>query len=266
VKPFDPFVIGAARAPVVLGRAREAVVLGGARAAIVWPEPPPAPAEPFGPADLAANLKVWHEINDLSTLKSDLLGTTAAVENGPVGKILDKSGNGIHLTAVADSTRGTLRQAGGIYYVELTAAGEHGYVTPGGLSWPAACDVFMGLRNVGGTQWVSFFEAAGLGTLLGVAQSGSGAATNDNSGALTDHVDGALVAPATRDGLFDAIGDGNDRVVGFYDAALADFGTVRLFRYQGGFNFNGRFHGMIITTANAARADLTDYMMGLQGR
>jgi hypothetical protein len=221
---------------------------------------------PFTPASLGADLDAWYEVSDLSTIKEDRAGTTPASVNGLVGRILDKSGNDIHLTAIADITRGTLRQAGSVYYIEISAASNHGYASPGSLTWPATSDIFMALRNVGGTQWVSLYEAAGAGTILGVAQSGSASATHDNSGAVTDYVDGVLVSPATRGALYTAIGDGNDRVLGIYDAALADFGTVSLFRYLNSFNFGGRFHGMAITTANTARANMTSYMMGLQGR
>lgn len=70
----------------------------------------------------------WWDISDLSTLKADTAGTTPAVLNGPVGKILDKSGKGNHL--VGDGTNfGTLKQdGGGHYYIDVTVNGtDYGY-------------------------------------------------------------------------------------------------------------------------------------------
>lgn len=47
----------------------------------------------------------FFDANDLSTLKEDTAGTTAASVLGPVGKMLDKSGNGNHLVARTDAQR-----------------------------------------------------------------------------------------------------------------------------------------------------------------
>jgi hypothetical protein len=220
---------------------------------------------PFTPASLGADLDAWYEVSDLSTLWQDTAGTTPASVDGAVGRIDDKSGNGRHLTFTGASAP-TLRQVGGVFYIELSLAIEHGYQSATGQTWGVSSDVFVGLRNVGTTVWPSVYETAGAGDNLGVAQSGSAAATHDNSGSVTDYVDGTLVNPATRGALYTAIGDGNDRVLGIYDAAMAAFDRISMFRYLSGASFGGRFHGMAITTANTARANMTTYMMGLQGR
>ena len=47
----------------------------------------------------------WYDPSDASTVFSDTAGTTAATLGGVVGKILDKSGNDLHLTANADNRR-----------------------------------------------------------------------------------------------------------------------------------------------------------------
>ncbi len=49
-----------------------------------------------------------YDINDLSTLKSDRAGTTAAAAGGPVGRILDASGNNNTMRAASDAKRATL--------------------------------------------------------------------------------------------------------------------------------------------------------------
>lgn len=60
-----------------------------------------------------------YQPSDLTSLFSDTAGTTAAVVDGPVGKMLDKSGHGHHCTASSDAARPTLRLAGGLYYLEF---------------------------------------------------------------------------------------------------------------------------------------------------
>jgi hypothetical protein len=222
-----------------------------------------APAA-FDPASLGASLDAWWDVSDLSTLYSDLAGTTPAAVDGPVGYIADKSADGRHLAAPTNAHRGTLRQAGSVYYIEALTGTR--YQTAGGQTWPALSDIFLGIRNVGFTQWVSLYRLEADTDFLGLAQSGNASATHDNSGTPADYVDGVAISPTTRDGLYDAIGDGADKVLGIYNAALANFTTAKLFQYGAGFNFNGHFHGGIITAANAGRADVTDYLMGEQGR
>ena len=49
----------------------------------------------------------FYDLNDMSSLKSDIAGTTAASIDGPVGKILDK-GSGQDMVALVDTDRATL--------------------------------------------------------------------------------------------------------------------------------------------------------------
>ena len=51
----------------------------------------------------------FYDLNDMSSLKSDIAGTTAASVDGPVGKILDK-GADQDMVALVDTDRGTLRR------------------------------------------------------------------------------------------------------------------------------------------------------------
>lgn len=64
----------------------------------------------------------WYDPSDLSTLFQNVAGTTPVTEVGqPIGKILDKSGNGRHLVAAADTTvRPTLAvDSNGLYYIAI---------------------------------------------------------------------------------------------------------------------------------------------------
>lgn len=72
-------------------------------------------AASFSPASLSPS--AWYDPSDLSTLFQDSAGTTPVTADGdPVGKMLDKSGNGNHLT-------------------QATAGSRPLYKTSGGLSW-----------------------------------------------------------------------------------------------------------------------------------
>jgi len=51
----------------------------------------------------------FYDLNDMSSLKSDIAGTTAASIDGPVGKILDK-GADQDMVALVDTDRGTLKR------------------------------------------------------------------------------------------------------------------------------------------------------------
>jgi hypothetical protein len=74
----------------------------------------------FSPSTLFASGEegAWYDPSDLSTLFEED-GTTLASVNGPVGKILDKSGNGNHLIQTTETKCPTLKLAGGLYYLEF---------------------------------------------------------------------------------------------------------------------------------------------------
>lgn len=62
----------------------------------------------------------WYDPSDLSSMWQDSAGTTPAAVDQPVGKILDKSGNGHHATQATAGWRPMLRQdGGGHYYLEF---------------------------------------------------------------------------------------------------------------------------------------------------
>lgn len=63
----------------------------------------------------------WYDPSDFSTMFQNIAGTTPVTAAGqPVGKILDKSGNGFHMVAPADTVvRPTLMQdSAGKYYLD----------------------------------------------------------------------------------------------------------------------------------------------------
>jgi hypothetical protein len=75
----------------------------------------------FTPSALFAGgaLGVWLDPSDMSSMFQDSAATTAAAIDSPVGKILDKSGNGNHAVQTTAGKRPILRFSGGLYYLEF---------------------------------------------------------------------------------------------------------------------------------------------------
>lgn len=68
----------------------------------------------------ASEVGVWYDPSDFSTMFQDSAGTTPVTAVGdPVGKILDKSGNGKHATQATAASRPILRNDGTNYYLEF---------------------------------------------------------------------------------------------------------------------------------------------------
>ena len=81
----------------------------------------------FDPATLFANGEVgtWYEPRDITTLFQDAAGTIPVTADGqPVGKILDKSGNGNHASQSVSSKRPTYRDVGGVQWLEFDGADD----------------------------------------------------------------------------------------------------------------------------------------------
>jgi len=74
----------------------------------------------FSPASLFAGGTegAWYDPSDLSTLFQDSAGTTPVTASGqPVGKMLDKSGNGNHATQATSAKRPTYTEGSGLSWL-----------------------------------------------------------------------------------------------------------------------------------------------------
>lgn len=80
----------------------------------------------WSPADLFAASQGggWYDPSDLTTMWQDSGGTTPAAVDSPVGLIHDKSGNANHLSQSTDANRPTLRESGGLYYLEFDGTND----------------------------------------------------------------------------------------------------------------------------------------------
>jgi hypothetical protein len=81
----------------------------------------------FNPAQLFASGEqgAWYDPSDLSTVFQDAAGTVPGTVDQPVGRILDKSGRGNHATQATSAQRPTLRQSGGLYYLDFDGVDDH---------------------------------------------------------------------------------------------------------------------------------------------
>lgn len=92
---------------------------------------------------------VWYDPSDLSTLFQDAAGTTPVTAAGqPVGKILDKSGNGAHATQSTATSRPILGLESGRYY--LTFDGVDDWLSTAAIDFTgtAKMTVVAGVRKL----------------------------------------------------------------------------------------------------------------------
>ena len=81
----------------------------------------------FSPASLFAGGTdgAWFDPSDLSTLFQDSAGTTPVTASGqPVGKMLDKSGNGNHATQAISAKRPTYMSGSGLHWLAFDGADD----------------------------------------------------------------------------------------------------------------------------------------------
>ena len=67
----------------------------------------------------------WYDPSDLSTLFQDSAGTTPVTASGqPVGKMLDKSGNGNHATQATAAARPIYTEGSGLAWLAFDGVGD----------------------------------------------------------------------------------------------------------------------------------------------
>lgn len=196
------------------------------------------PATLFGPTDEG----YFFDISDLSTLFSDTARTTAAVVDGPVKGITDKSGKGHHMTWVSGNTL-TLRQSGSFYYLEASAT-----------NGVTSCSVAMAqpwyrISAVRFLAWVSFGRVfpASDNTTDGLRQHGSSPIIKLNDGSDGPTVSATLNTDMTLSEVHNNTGsslqiDNNTAATGT-SGSTAGNGQVIMCRSTGANPVNGYFYG-----------------------
>jgi hypothetical protein len=100
----------------------------------------------FAPGDMFLDGEegVWYDPSDLDTMFQDSAGTVPVTAPGqPVGRILDKSGNGHHAIAPAANNRPTLRlDEKSLYYLDFDGV-DDGMETVGSVDFSATDKVTL---------------------------------------------------------------------------------------------------------------------------
>ena len=240
----------------------------------------------FSPAALFASGEegAWYDPSDLSTLFEED-GTTPASVNGPVGKILDKSGNGNHLIQTTETKCPTLKLASGLYYLEFDGVDDGLQSADIDFTGTNTMSVFSGARkeadevavvaelssNVGGSNGA--FRLASINSNVWRYTSKGTSGVNANATDYTPPVTSVLT------GLSDITNDVNTiRVDGAEKASSTanqgdgPFGNYPLnlgARNSGAsFHLDGRVYGLIVRGAlsNASEiASAETYIAGKTG-
>ena len=233
----------------------------------------------FSPASLFAGgiAGAWYDPSDLSTLFQDSAGTTPVTASGqPVGKMLDKSGNGNHATQATSAKRPTYTAGGGLHWLAFDGTDDAMATAAIDFTGTDKVSVFAGVRRVRVSDDITrviadlgndpttvngSFSAAGRNTYYNTPYWGeirgtsrvyvdSGSFTPDSAPVtrvLTYEYDIAQTAALTIKARVDGVSQ-TLALVGV-SAGSGNFGNHPLFigaRNQSTFYFNGNMYGLII--------------------
>lgn len=200
-------------------------------------------ASVFDPSSLftSGKLGAWYDPSDLSTLFQDSAGTTPVTADGQsVGKIVDKSGNGNHLTA-SGAARPLYKTSSGLSWLLFDGA-SNVVMTASGRTWAATSDFYTAVRATAVNNMM--FTDSPISSWLGAMESGGFASPPCSGvGAPIDIVNGVTVSPDNRDNFYNLMA-GMDKLYEADNATIA-YGTAGI-GVIGSFIFNGRLYGMII--------------------
>ncbi|MBI1179114.1 MAG: hypothetical protein GC201_01050 [Alphaproteobacteria bacterium] len=122
----------------------------------------------------------WYDPSDLTTLFQDSAGTVPVAADGdPVGKMLDKSGNGRHLTAAADAARPTFHTSGGLSWIE--GDGSNDRLSSASFALAQPMERISAVRSVTWSNLDRLF--GGLGNYASLYQNGTAPTLGMTSGA-----------------------------------------------------------------------------------
>ena len=220
----------------------------------------------FSPASLFAGgiAGAWYDPSDLTTLFQDSAGTTPVTASGqPVGKMLDKSGNGNHATQATSSKRPTYMSGSGLHWlafdgaddvldVPLIAQGVWDYAM---AYAPAARDFLVSHRTGSPGGWV------------GVGLDGSPSTDlDDNSGTQVSIRFNNVVSTATTRGGQYTLAQNASRVTVNYNLTGTNTGTgLAIGQYGSGLTTPGSVYGYFLrqgTLTVAQHTFLDDYFRG----
>jgi len=218
----------------------------------------------FSPSALFANGEEggWYDPSDLTTLFEED-GTTPASVDGPVGKILDKSGNGNHLIQTTETKCPTLKLASGLYYLEFDGIDDGLQAAAIDFTGTDSMSVFTGARKEADEVAVLAELSANLGNNTGtfrLASINGDIWRYSSKGTSVSNANASPYVPPITSVLTGLSDIGSDitiiRVDGSEAAsASADQGTGNYGNYAlnlgarnnaSGLQLNGRIYGIIV--------------------
>ncbi|MCC5983383.1 MAG: hypothetical protein JJU42_03355 [Rhodobacteraceae bacterium] len=213
----------------------------------------------------------WFDPSDLSTLFQDSAGTLPATADGdPVGRMLDKSGNGRHLFQDISAARPVLRISGGLTWLEFDGVDDR--------------MVFAEMPNTGTTTAIlGLWRTSGSATASVLGTGGSGYLRNSNGtlvkndGGNNPQVDTPGPFPITAPSAFavrmeDGFIEARRATGGWFSASVAgnartDFELLGAFSQgTGALPLPMRFHGGILREGLLNESDISGGLQFLDAR
>jgi hypothetical protein len=142
----------------------------------------------FSPASLFAGgiQGAWYDPSDLTTLFQDSAGTTPVTASGqPVGKMLDKSGNGNHAVQATAAARPTYQTSAGLHWLAFDGVDDTMEAPALGVSTSALSIFYSAVQSGGNVMDMIFGVENTISNRLQNYTSSSGArrtAANTSSG------------------------------------------------------------------------------------
>lgn len=230
----------------------------------------------FGPSSLSP--VAWYDPSDQATLFQDSAGTTPVTATGqPVGKMLDKSGNGNHLTQATAASRPTYTLSGEIAWLAfdgvddylagtlpIASVGGNISKTAFGAVRIAAVPAVLFDYGLAATALANFgLRADGAGgkrqTFQWAAELNSTSAWTANDEVWTGIKSGNLLSFKT-----DQAADGGPTDLGTGNITANTFVVGR--RLDAADLLNGRLYGLIIVAGNPSPAPAITWLAAKQGR
>ena len=216
----------------------------------------------FNPAaQFAPNLAgLWYDPSDYASLSQDSAGTAPVTAVGqPVGRMLDKSGRGNHITQATAASRPVTGTQGAIQY--LTFDGLDDGMATGAITLTADMDCFIAVRRNSVAAFVAFSGQSGSSIFVGLAESGGTAAAVGGGGIAVSGlaVNGVAVpggSATTRGQLHTAIPVSQWLVFEAQNCTLGVITALGIgsFLSAAGYNLNGDIGGVILCPAGDAAA------------
>lgn len=209
----------------------------------------------FNPLSLSP--VAWYDPSDLFTLFSDSAATTAAVVNGPVGCMKDKSGLNRHMLQATAGARPILRQAGALYYLEFDGVDD--LMDAAGIVATQPNVIYCANASTGFTAPVNISD--GITTRQALVETSTGTLGMFAGLSVTTNTmitNNSVVFGATFNGV-SSFGRANGVNSGSFDTSTNNLSGVRLGAFiSGTAQWAGKLYGFLVTDDILTTRQTTD--------